>query len=64
MTYPEKFSWCYLKETQDYLNGISNFETFKIYQSIIPTKNDFIKNILKEKVVTPEKPKKIKKVLK
>ena len=37
MTYPEKFSWCYLKETQDYLNGISNFETFKIYQSIIPT---------------------------
>ena len=62
MTYPEKFSWCYLKETQDYLNGISNFETFKIYQSIIQNKNDYIKNILKEKIITPEKPKKNKKI--
>ena len=60
MTYPEKFSWCFLKESQDYLNGISNYETFKIYRSIVVNKGDFAKNILKEKITTPEKPKKHK----
>ena len=60
MTFPEKFSWCFLKESQDYLNGISNYETFKIYRNIIVNKGDFAKNILKEKIVTPEKPKKNK----
>ena len=55
MTYPEKFSWCYLKESQDYLNGISNYETFKIYRSIITNKDDFVINILRKKVISPEK---------
>ena len=47
-TYPEKFSWVLLKETQEYLNGISTFETFKIYQSIITNRLDYAKNMLKE----------------
>ena len=58
--YPEKFSWCFLKENQYYLNGISNYETFKIFQNLIPNKFDYAKNILKEKITTPEKPKKHK----
>ena len=58
--YPEKFSWCFLKENQYYLNGISNYETFKIFQSLIPNKIDYAKNILKEKISIPEKPKKHK----
>jgi hypothetical protein len=32
LQYPEKFSWCFLKENQYYLNGITNYETFKIFQ--------------------------------
>jgi thiol-disulfide isomerase/thioredoxin len=60
MTFPEKFSWCFLKESQDYLNGISNYETFKIYKNLIVNKGDFAKNILKEKIIIPEKPKKHK----
>lgn len=50
ITYPEKFSWVFLKESQEYLNGISTFETFKLYRSIITNKFDFAKNILKEKI--------------
>ena len=58
ITFPEKFSWALLKETQDYLNGISTFETFKIYQSIITNKFDFAKKILGEKkIVIPKKSK-------
>jgi hypothetical protein len=64
MTYPEKFSWCFLKENQDYLNGISNYEIFKIYRSIIITKDDFITNILREKINFSEKPKKNKNKIK
>ena len=62
--YPEKFSWCFLKENQYYLNGISNYETFKIFRSLIPNKIDFAKNILKEKISTPEKIKKHKNKIK
>ena len=62
--YPEKFSWCFLKENQYYLNGISNYETFKIFRSLIPNKIDFAKNILKEKIPTPEKIKKHKNKIK
>ena len=58
--YPEKFSWRFLKENQYYLTGISNYETFKIFQSLIPNKQDYAKTILKEKILTPEKPKKHK----
>ena len=58
LQYPEKFSWCFLKENQYYLNGISNYETFKIFQTLVPNKNDYAKNILKEKVISPEKLKK------
>ncbi len=59
-TYPEKFSWVLLKETQEYLNGISTFETFKIYQSIITNRLDYAKNILKEKINLDAKKNKIK----
>ena len=62
ITFPEKFSWCLLKETQEYLDGISTFETFKIYQSIITNKIEFAKSILKEKIAQPDSKKnKIKK---
>ena len=60
ITFPEKFSWCLLKETQEYLDGISTFETFKIYQSIITNKIEFAKNILKEKIVPLDLKKKYK----
>ena len=59
-TYPEKFSWVLLKETQEYLNGISTFETFKIYQSIITNRLDYAKNILKLKINLDAKKNKIK----
>ena len=59
-TYPEKFSWALLKETQEYLNGISTFETFKIYQSIITNRIDYAKIILKEKINFDSKKNKIK----
>ena len=59
-TYPEKFSWVLLKETQEYLNGISTFETFKIYQSIVTNKIDYAKIILKEKINFDLKKNKIK----
>ena len=67
ITYPEKFSWVFLKESQEYLNGISTFETFKLYRSIITNKFDFAKNILKEKINIETKKKtkqKIKKEIK
>jgi len=67
ITYPEKFSWVFLKESQEYLNGISTFETFKLYRSIITNKFDFAKNILKEKINVETKKKtkqKIKKEIK
>ena len=64
LQYPEKFSWLFLKESQYYLNGISNYETFKIFQSLIPNKIDYAKNILKEKIITPEKQKKHKNKIK
>ena len=64
LQYPEKFSWCFLKENQYYLNGISNYETFKIFQSLIPNKDEYYKNILKEKLISPEKQKKNKNKLK
>ena len=58
IAFPEKFSWALLKETQEYLNGISTFETFKIYQSIITNKFDFAKKILGEKkIIIPKKSK-------
>ena len=58
IAFPEKFSWALLKETQEYLNGISTFETFKIYQSIITNKFDFAKKILGEKkIIIPKKTK-------
>ena len=60
LQYPEKFSWRFLKENQYYLNGISNYETFKIFQSLIPNKFDFAKNILKEKPTLPDKQRKHK----
>ena len=60
LQYPEKFSWCFLKENQYYLNGITNYETFKIFQGLIPNKEEYIKNILKEKIISPEKQKKNK----
>ena len=60
MQYPEKFSWCFLKENQYYLNGISNFETFKIFKSLISNVNEYAKTILREKLPLPEKPKKQK----
>ena len=59
-TYPEKFSWVLLKETQEYLNGISTFETFKIYQSIVTNRIDYAKIILKEKINFDLKKNKIK----
>jgi hypothetical protein len=59
-TYPEKFSWVLLKETQEYLNGISTFETFKIYQSIVTNTIDYAKIILKEKINFDLKKNKIK----
>ena len=67
ITYPEKFSWVFLKESQEYLNGISTFETFKLYRSIITNKFDFAKNILKEKINVETKKKtkqKLKKEIK
>ena len=54
ITFPEKFSWCLLKETQEYLDGISTFETFKIYQRLITNKIEFAKIILKEKIIPPD----------
>ena len=60
IAFPEKFSWALLKETQEYLNGISTFETFKIYQSIITNKFDFAKKILGEKKIIIPKKSKIK----
>ena len=59
-TYPEKFPWVLLKETQEYLNGISTYETFKIYQSIIKDKLLYAKIILKEKVNFESKKNKLK----
>ena len=64
LQYPEKFSWRFLKESQYYLNGISNYETFKIFQSLVPNKIDYAKNILKEKIMIPEKQKKHKNKIK
>ena len=49
INFPERFSWLALKESQDYLNGINSFETFKIFRSIIKTEADYIKQISKEK---------------
>ena len=49
INFPERFSWLALKESQDYLNGINSFETFKIFRSIIKTEADYIKHISKEK---------------
>ena len=60
LQYPEKFCWNFLNENQYYLKGISNYETFKIFQTLIPNKNDYAKNILKEKIISPEKTKKSK----
>ena len=60
LTYPEKFSWPLLKQSQEYLNGISPFETFKIYSSIVTNKNDYAKIILKEKIKPLPKKAKIK----
>ena len=58
MTYPEKFSWPLLKQSQEYLNGISPFETFKIFGTLVHNKEDFAKIVLKEKIKPV--PKKVK----
>ena len=60
--YPEKFSWALLKESQEYLNGINAFETFKIYRTIIKNESDYIKVILKEKIKNSSKKNKINQI--
>ena len=60
LQYPEKFCWLYLKKNQYYLEGLSNYETFKIFQMLVPNKIDYARNILKEKIISPEKMKKTK----
>ena len=58
--YPEKFSWPYLKESQYYLNGLSNYEIFKIFQSLIPYRDVYAKHFLKGQLNNSEKQKKFK----
>ena len=50
INYPERFSWPLLKQSQEYLNGISPFETFKYYRSIVKNEADYTKIILKQKI--------------
>ena len=53
MVLPEKFSWYFLKENLEYLNGISNYEVFQIYINTINNELEFKKQILKEKPNIP-----------
>ena len=55
INFPERFSWVLLKESQEYLDGFSPFEIFNIFRSLVKSKQEFSKLILKERIKSSNK---------